>query len=170
MFFCQGVETFQNEYLGPTRPLPTEGFFFGARNFLSRTLQFFLPLFCGVSQLSVSPNDFRPRSRRTAFPGRDRSRRHRPVITRSQSAEANHPGRPPLHPTSWEGHKYIVRLLFNYGAEANPTDDDDLTSLHVALPEGYDEIVELLLDHGAYANPVDCEGLNSIASYITEGA
>ncbi|KAH9987221.1 ankyrin repeat-containing domain protein, partial [Russula vinacea] len=64
----------------------------------------------------------------------------------------------PLDLASWEGHNYIVRLLFDHGADANPTDDDDSTSLHIAFPQGHDAIVELLLDHGADANPVDSEG------------
>uniref|UniRef100_A0A1X7SEM0 Uncharacterized protein n=1 Tax=Amphimedon queenslandica TaxID=400682 RepID=A0A1X7SEM0_AMPQE len=60
--------------------------------------------------------------------------------------------RTPLAMACIRGHTKIVELLLKKGANANVTDENELTPLGNASIPGHTEIVKLLLEHGANVN------------------
>ncbi len=59
----------------------------------------------------------------------------------------------PLHWTAIKGHKEIVELLIDNGANVNPKGDEfGMTPLHKAASKGHREITELLIANGADVN------------------
>ena len=57
-----------------------------------------------------------------------------------------------LHWACQEGHLKIVRLLIEFGAEVNVSDEEGFTPLVIAAGAGYNSIVRELLKAGADAN------------------
>ena len=55
----------------------------------------------------------------------------------------------PLHYSSWRGHKDVVQLLLDAGAEPNKEDKKGFTPLYPAAVVGHKDVVLLLLDRGA---------------------
>ncbi len=58
----------------------------------------------------------------------------------------------PLHLAAECGHREIVELLLDRGADINARANYNRTALHLAAERGHREIVELLLDRGADIN------------------
>jgi ankyrin repeat protein len=54
-----------------------------------------------------------------------------------------------------KGHKGIVELLLNEGAEINTRGDFEETALHLAARAGHKEVVQLLISEGAIINLKD---------------
>ena len=61
----------------------------------------------------------------------------------------------PLYESAHQGHKAVVKLLLDSGAEANKADKYGYTPLHKAACRGHKEVVELLLDRGADPSKVE---------------
>ncbi|KAE8440718.1 hypothetical protein EG329_006769 [Mollisiaceae sp. DMI_Dod_QoI] len=61
-------------------------------------------------------------------------------------------GLTPLSLAVYKGHKAIVKLLLEKGADANAAGQDGSTPLHQASENGHVEVVKLLLEKGADAN------------------
>ena len=57
-------------------------------------------------------------------------------------------GHTPLHHAAAKGHRSIVSLLIQYGAELNVKDKDGRTPLHLASRYGHHTTVQFLLDEG----------------------
>ena len=68
----------------------------------------------------------------------------------------------PLMIAALKGHKDVVNLLLNKGAEIDKGDDYDRTSLHVAATWGNLHVVELLLEGGAQHNSRTRDGLTPL--------
>ncbi|RYP80768.1 hypothetical protein DL770_006088 [Monosporascus sp. CRB-9-2] len=68
---------------------------------------------------------------------------------------AAHKGQTPLSWAAEKGHKEIVQLLLDSGAEADAKDDNGRTSLSRTAEKGDKEIMQLLLDSGAEADAKD---------------
>ncbi|CAI7647886.1 unnamed protein product [Penicillium discolor] len=69
------------------------------------------------------------------------------------------------------GHKEIVQMLLQYGADITVQGKDEFhgNALEVACHEGHDNIVQLLLDHGADANAQGGFYGNALQSACSEG-
>ncbi|XP_037051810.1 ankyrin-1-like [Bradysia coprophila] len=52
----------------------------------------------------------------------------------------------PLHLASLNGHPDVAKLLIQYGADVNATENNGYNALHLAAQTGYSEIVKLLVD------------------------
>ena len=55
----------------------------------------------------------------------------------------------PIHLAAEKGHKDIVKLLLDHGANIDVKDNDGETPIYRAAVKGHTETVKLLLDHGA---------------------
>ena len=64
----------------------------------------------------------------------------------------------PLHKAAERGHKEVVQLLIESGADQNVVDKRGRTSLHWAVSKGHKEVVQLLIENGADLNVADEEG------------
>ncbi len=53
----------------------------------------------------------------------------------------------PLHEGAYNGHKEIVELLINSGADVNAVKTDGMTPLDMATMNSHNEIVDLLRKH-----------------------
>jgi ankyrin repeat protein len=58
-------------------------------------------------------------------------------------------GRTALMFASYLGHKEVVKLLLEAGADVNTRDKDGFTALTLASENGHKEIIELLKSYGA---------------------
>ena len=54
----------------------------------------------------------------------------------------------PLHEGAYNGHKEIVELLINSGADVNTMKTDGMTPLDMATFGNHNEIIDLLRKHG----------------------
>jgi ankyrin repeat protein len=54
----------------------------------------------------------------------------------------------PLHEGAYNGHKEIVELLINSGADVNTMKIDGMTPLDMATFGNHNEIIDLLRKHG----------------------
>jgi ankyrin repeat protein len=72
-----------------------------------------------------------------------------------------------LHKASGAGHKAVVALLIEEGADVNAGDIDDSTSLDVAAQRGHTAVVAFLVKKGAAVNHADRNGMTPLhfASY-----
>jgi len=68
-------------------------------------------------------------------------------------ASRNSLGVMPLHSALSSGHREIVRLLVDNGAEVNVARAEGWTPLHYTAQAGDVELTEFLLQHGAYSRP-----------------
>ena len=71
-------------------------------------------------------------------------------------------GATPLLIAAAKGHREIVALLLDHGADVKPTTTNGWTALHVAAIAGDREIVALLLQQGADKTAKDTKGLRPI--------
>jgi ankyrin repeat protein len=55
----------------------------------------------------------------------------------------------PLHVAAQQGHRGVVELLVNRGADVNATGNQNFTPLHYAVQEDYLDLASFLLQHGA---------------------
>ncbi|KAJ3498372.1 hypothetical protein NLG97_g1171 [Lecanicillium saksenae] len=58
-------------------------------------------------------------------------------------------GRTPLFWAATQGHKDMVELLLDHGAQVNSKDRSNLTALHIAITAGHQDIVSVLIDRSA---------------------
>ncbi|KAK8911022.1 hypothetical protein QC760_000086 [Botrytis cinerea] len=64
----------------------------------------------------------------------------------------------PLHCASYRGHKEMVQLLLDAGADIAATQNGRLTALEVAASRHHDDVIQLLLERGANINDVSNSG------------
>ncbi len=64
----------------------------------------------------------------------------------------------PLHGVAYSGHKEVVMLLLQKGADINAKNPHGDTPLHHAVSEGHKEVVKLLLQKGADVTAKNCNG------------
>ena len=61
-------------------------------------------------------------------------------------------GTTPLHDVAFKGHKDVVQLLLDRGAEPNMADQNGDNPLHKATSKGHTDVVHLLRERGAEPN------------------
>lgn len=70
-------------------------------------------------------------------------------------------GSTPLHCATWKGHREIVALLLDAGADVNAQNKNEhwgTTPLHAAAHANQAAIAQMLIDHGADLNAQDLTG------------
>ena len=70
----------------------------------------------------------------------------------------------PLIKASYHGHKKLITLLFEYGAQVDWQSKDRRTALMVASQNRHTEVVELLYEH--YGAKVDLQNNNGWTALI----
>lgn len=68
---------------------------------------------------------------------------------RRQTSRKDSYGRTPLFWAATQGHRDVVELLLDHGANINSKDLNKLTALHIAVTGGHKDVVSLLLDRSA---------------------
>ncbi|CAH0392727.1 unnamed protein product [Bemisia tabaci] len=76
-------------------------------------------------------------------------------------------GGTPLLKAVLQGHRRIVEILLQNGANPNKTDDKNRTPLFVAAVGNQDKIIELLVEHGGHVNTVCGDGKKTPLFYAT---
>ena len=87
------------------------------------------------------------------------------LLSQASGVRINEPGadnRAPLILACYQGHKRIVKLLLNNGADPDLATQFGITPLHVSCRAGNTKIVELLLNNKADPNIVNVAGLAAI--------
>ncbi|KAI9439715.1 ankyrin repeat-containing domain protein [Lactarius indigo] len=86
---------------------------------------------------------------------------------RLDEAQRRRPRSLTLHMASEFGHRDVLRLLLERGADADARDNERSTPLHLASSNGRAEVVRVLLEHGANLDAEDVGGLTpfQIASF-----
>jgi ankyrin repeat protein len=72
----------------------------------------------------------------------------------------------PLHSAAAAKSLELCRILIEYGADVNSTQQDDFTPLHAAAQNGDAAMIRVFLDHGAAVNPRTREGLTPLSLAI----
>ena len=72
--------------------------------------------------------------------------------------DVDHPEYTPLHNAAWGGHKDVVELLIDRGADPNIANKYGQTPLHGAVSKGHKDVVQLLLDRGADPHNINVAG------------
>jgi ankyrin repeat protein len=73
----------------------------------------------------------------------------------------------PLQAAAWGGRRAVVEWLLDHGADANATNEDGWTALHVAVSHTWSDeeaavLVKVLLSHGADAGVKDASGRTAL--------
>ena len=61
---------------------------------------------------------------------------------------ADQTGFTPLYDAAYKGHKDVVQLLLDRGAEPNMTDQNGMTPLSHAIQRGHTDIANILTENG----------------------
>ena len=75
----------------------------------------------------------------------------------------------PLHHAVWNGHREVVRILVNAGADKETRDGHGDTPLHIAVSRGHSAIVELLIKAGADKETRDGHGDTPLHIAVSHG-
>ena len=68
----------------------------------------------------------------------------------------------PLWKAAWKGHKNVVQILIDKGADPNRADQWGQTPVSMAAGVGHTDVVQLLLDKGADPNEADTRGVTTL--------
>jgi ankyrin repeat protein len=86
-----------------------------------------------------------------------------------EAKSATEHGRGYLHQACLGGHKDVVVLLLDQGADLASRDDTDGTPLHVACYHGFYDCARALLERGADANAIDKYGETPLHEACSQG-
>ncbi|KAI9826793.1 MAG: hypothetical protein M1819_007264 [Sarea resinae] len=91
------------------------------------------------------------------------------AITSSSSNERPEDGRTALHKAAFYGHKLVVNVLLEKGADIDARSSDELTALHLAARKGNESVVRLLVEKGADLDARDITGRSSLHLAADQG-